>query len=334
MRRLSIVVPCYNEQEVLPETVTHLLAQIEYLVAAGKVSRTSNIWLVDDGSRDDTWSIIQQLSSHLDRVNGLKLSRNRGHQNALLAGLFAADGDMLVSIDADLQDDVSAIERMVDAHIAGADIVYGVRKRRDSDTFFKRSTARFFYALMRALGAESISDHADFRLMSRRAVESLKQFQEVNLFLRGVVPLIGYRTAVVLYDRGERFAGESKYPLRKMLAFALEGITSFSTVPLRMITFIGFGVSLATVLMGGWVLWVRFFTDDAIPGWTSTVLPLYFVGGVQILCLGVIGEYLGKLYIESKRRPRYFIDRAIGNGATGYASPTSKDRHEHVVSEQ
>ena len=262
---------------------------------------------------------------------GVKLSRNRGHQNALLAGLLSADGDAVVSIDADLQDDVAVIEQMVDEYRRGIDIVFGVRKRRDTDTFFKRATARAFYGLMGWLGAGSVSDHADFRLMSRRAIEALGQFREVNLFLRGIVPLLGFRTAVVEYDRGERFAGESKYPLKKMLAFALEGVTSFSVVPLRLITLIGFSVFALTVAMTLWVLWVRVFTDEAVPGWASTVLPLYFVGGVQILCLGVIGEYLGKIYAEVKARPRYFIDQFSGQSCVrDQSSELQADRRDSL----
>ena len=315
--RLSIVVPCYNEQEVLGETASRLLALLTRLEAAGKVGAASTVWFVDDGSRDATWRLIGELCRADGRIRGVKLSRNRGHQNALMAGLFSADGDAMVSIDADLQDDVDAIEQMVDRFHAGDEVVLGVRESRDKDTFFKRSTAASFYRTMRWLGVETVSDHADFRLLSRRAVEALGQFREANLFLRGIVPLLGFRTALVYYARGERFAGESKYPLRKMLAFALEGITSFSVRPLRFITLIGFLVFLLTIALTAWVLFVRVFTHDAVPGWASTVLPLYFIGGVQILCLGVMGEYLGKIYTEVKARPRFIVDRIAGGQHDG-----------------
>ncbi len=313
--QISIVVPCYNEEEVLSETTTRLTALLDRLISVKKVKDNSQILYVDDGSTDGTWALIEQLSITSPSVHGIKLSRNRGHQNALLAGLQHSAGDAVVSIDADLQDDTAVIEQMVDEFLSGVDVVLGVRKRRDADTFFKRTTAQVFYRVMALFGAESVSNHADFRLMSRRAVAALCQFRESNLFLRGIVPLVGFRTSLVHYDRVERFAGESKYPLAKMISFALEGITSFSVTPLRLITLIGFCVFLFTILLTAWVLWVRIFTVNAIPGWASTVLPLYFVGGVQILCLGVMGEYLGKIYTEVKARPRYFIDRHVGSSS-------------------
>lgn len=317
--RLSVVVPCFNEQEVLAETAARLQSLLESLVQAGKIDATSNVWFVDDGSRDKTWEIIERLCKESHCIRGVKLSKNRGHQQALVAGLFCADGEAVVSIDADLQDDVAVIEHMIDRHREGADVVFGVRKSREKDTFFKRQTAEVFYRLMNWLGAESIRHHADFRLMSRRAVEAFASYREVNLFLRGIIPTLGFRTAIVEYDRGDRFAGTSKYPLRKMIAFALEGITSFSVTPLRMITATGFLVFAATLVMTAWVLWARFFTGEAVPGWASTVLPLYFVGGVQILCLGVMGEYLGKIYTEVKARPRYLIEAMAGVPAEGSA---------------
>jgi len=310
--RIAIVVPCFNEEEVLGETAGRLLSLIARLGVAGKISVDSNIWFVDDGSRDRTWQLIEELCLANVSVRGVKLSRNRGHQNALVAGLFSADGDAVVSIDADLQDDIEVIEQMVDLHREGVEIVYGVRRRRDSDTLLKRGTARLFYALMHMLGAESIYNHADFRLMGRRAIEALRHFQEVNLFLRSIVPLLGFRSDIVRYDRRERFAGESKYPLKRMIGFAWEGITSFSVVPLRVITCTGFAVFALTIALTAWVLWVRIFTDRAVPGWASTVLPLYFVGGIQLLCLGIMGEYLGKVYSEVKARPRYLIERLAG----------------------
>jgi glycosyltransferase involved in cell wall biosynthesis len=311
MTVLAVVVPCFNEQEVLPETCKRMVALLERLTKAGKISADSRIYFVDDGSRDRTWEIIQSFVDSDLPVVGVKLSRNRGHQNALLAGLFTAEGDAIVSIDADLQDDINAIETMIDRYHAGCDVVYGVRKRRPTDTFFKRFTAETFYRLVALLGAQTIFNHADYRLMSRRAIEALKEFREINLFLRGIVPLIGFKPSIVYYDRDARFAGESKYPLRKMIGLALDAVTSFSVVPLRFITFLGFAVFLFSVVMSGYVLWLRLFTTFAIPGWASTLLPVYFLGGVQILCLGVIGEYLGKLYSETKARPRYIIEEVL-----------------------
>ena len=308
---IGIVVPCYNEEEVLPETASRLGALLDRLMAAGSVSRASCVYFVDDGSRDGTWPLIERLHEANPALRGIKLSRNRGHQNALLAGLLTAEGDALVSVDADLQDDLGIIEGMVDRFRSGTDIVFGVRDVRRTDTWFKRSSAAGFYALMSWLGADPIRNHADFRLMSRRSIEALREFREVNLFLRGLVPLIGFRSAVLYYERTSRFAGESKYPFRRMLAFALEGITSFSVVPLRMITYLGFAIFVLTMAMTGWVLWSRLFTTNAIPGWASTVLPMYFLGGIQVFCIGMLGEYLGKIYREVKSRPRYFIEQVL-----------------------
>ncbi len=305
---LAVVIPCYNEQEVLPETCSRMTALLNRLVEAGKISRESRIYFVDDGSRDRTWDLVRSFIQKDHPVIGIKLSRNLGHQNALLAGLFTAEGDVVVSIDADLQDDINAIEEMLERYREGCDVVYGVRKRRETDTVFKRFTAATFYRLIAFLGAKTIPNHADYRLLSRRAIEGLKEFREVNLYLRGIVPLIGYRSAIVHYDRQPRFAGESKYPLRRMIGLALDAVTSFSVVPLRIITLTGLLVFLFTVAMSAYVLWIRFFTDIALPGWASTVLPVYFLGGVQIMCLGVIGEYLAKLYAESKARPRFLIE--------------------------
>jgi glycosyltransferase involved in cell wall biosynthesis len=312
MIRLSIVVPCYNEEEVLQETARQLLEVMDGLQSTGRITASSELVFVDDGSRDSTWPLIEEFATQDDRILGVKLSRNRGHQNALLAGLYSASGDAMISIDADLQDDLGAIERMVDRHLDGADVVYGVRSKREQDTWFKRVTAEAFYRTMGWLGAESVDNHADFRLLSRRALEALRRYDEVNLFLRGLVPLLGFRSEIVQYERRKRLAGISKYPLGAMIAFALEGVTSFSVFPLRMITFIGFAIFAATIILSAWVIWVRMFTDTAVPGWASTVLPLFFIGGVQILCLGVIGEYLGKTYQETKRRPRYIIEKLAG----------------------
>ena len=309
--RLGIVVPCFNETEVLPETTRRLSALLDRLIASGRVTRESQIVYVDDGSRDGTWQLIESLSQADARIGGIKLSRNRGHQNALLAGLFTVDADVLISVDADLQDDIEVMSDMLMSFSKGAHVVYGVREDRTSDGLFKRATAQGFYRAIRALGVESVYNHADFRLMSREAVAALKKFGEVNLFLRGIVPLLGYRSDVVHYARSERFAGVSKYPLRKMLALALDGVTSFSVVPLRFITAVGFLVFLASISMGIWTLWVRLFTDHAVPGWTSTLLPIYFLGGIQILCIGILGEYLGKVYQETKQRPRFIIEKLL-----------------------
>jgi glycosyltransferase involved in cell wall biosynthesis len=316
--KLGIVIPCYNEEEVLPETSRRIIALIDRLVAVGKIGDDSQVFFVDDGSKDRTWALIEALASRSRRVVGIKLSRNRGHQNALIAGLFNAEGDALVSVDADLQDDLDAIEKMIERFRAGVEIVYGVRKRRETDTTFKRATAEAFYRLIAALGAESVHNHADYRLMSRRAVECLKQYAEVNLFLRGIVPLIGFKSEVVYYDRVSRFAGESKYPLKKMVSLALDAITSFSVVPLRLITLAGSIIFVVSMIITLWALWVRLFTTAAVPGWTSVVLPMYFLGGIQILCIGILGEYLGKTYVEVKARPRYFIE------ATVSAAPTER----------
>ncbi len=244
-------------------------------------------------------------------MRGVKLSANRGHQIALVAGLHAAEGDAIASIDADLQDDIGAIEDMVDAHRNGCDIVYGVRHSRSKDTLFKRSTAGWYYRVLTFFGVNIVQNHADFRLLSRRALEALRQYTEVHLFLRGIVPLLGYRTATVYYQRGERFAGESKYPLRKMLALALDGVTSFTAVPLRIIAFLGMIISLMSLGLMCWALWVKLFTVNALPGWASSVVPIYFLGGIQLLCTGILGEYVAKLYLEAKRRPRYFIEECL-----------------------
>ncbi|MEJ2385739.1 MAG: glycosyltransferase family 2 protein [Chromatiaceae bacterium] len=309
--RLALVVPCFNEEETLHETAERLLALLAALTRQGLVAPNSAVYFVDDGSRDRSWALIEELAQQHERVSGIKLSRNRGHQNALLAGLFTANGDVLVTLDADLQDDIDVIPDMLAEHKRGMDVVYGVRRDRSTDSRFKRYTAQGFYRLMSALGAESVYNHADYRLMSRRAVEALKQFREVNLFLRGLVPLVGFPSAIVQYTRGERLAGRSKYPLRRMIGLALDAVTSFSVVPLRLITLLGFLVFLLSAAMVFWSLWVRLFTTRAVPGWTSTILPIYLLGGVQILCIGIIGEYLGKLYQEAKARPRYIIEKVV-----------------------
>ena len=312
MTTLSIVVPCYNEEQVLPETAARLTATLDALRAKGKIDPGSRLIFIDDGSRDATWSLIEQQSALHAHITGIKLSRNRGHQNALLAGLFLADGDAVISIDADLQDDLAAIEQMLDAHLGGADIVYGVRKRRDTDTRFKRVSAEAYYRLLAGMGVQIVFNHADYRLLSRRAIEALKHYGESNLFLRGIIPQLGFPSAIVYYDRNERYAGTSKYPLVKMLALAWQGITSFSAMPLRLLIGLGVLLSIGSFGIVIWALIIRFFTDHAVPGWTSTVVPMYLLGGVQLLGLGIIGEYLAKIYAETKRRPRYFIDRITG----------------------
>jgi glycosyltransferase involved in cell wall biosynthesis len=309
--RLSIVVPCYNEEEVLPETQRRLRTLLDRLTDSGKISPNSQVIFVDDGSRDRTWELIRQYHNEDSRIRGVKLSGNRGHQTALIAGLYAAEGDAVASIDADLQDDVNAIEAMVDAYLAGCDVVYGVRNQRGSDTLFKRSSAVWYYRLLSKLGVNVVHNHADFRLMSRRALDALKSYSEVNLFIRGIIPLLGYRSSIVYYERAERFAGESKYPLRKMLALALNGVTSFSAAPLRLIALLGIFVSMFSAGMVVWVLWIKLFTSSSLPGWASSVVPIYLLGGIQLLSIGVLGEYVSKLYFEAKRRPRYFIEDSV-----------------------
>lgn len=309
--RLAIVVPCYNEEEALPETNKRLLALLDRMQTNGVISADSAIHYIDDGSRDKTWPLIKTLAATDTRVHGIKLSRNRGHQTALLAGLLTAEGDALVSIDADLQDDVNVIEKMVAEFAAGAEVVYGVRDSRAADTAFKRHTALAYYGLMRKMGVDLVHNHADFRLMGRRAIEALREYGEVNMFLRGIVPLIGYRAATVKYDRAERFAGVSKYTLSKMLTFALEGVTSFSVVPLRLITLLGFLVSVFSFLMILFIVYGAVILQAVVPGWASSVVPIYFLGGIQLLSMGIIGEYVAKIYMETKGRPRFFIEKII-----------------------
>lgn len=309
---LYIVVPCYNEEEVLPETARQLRERLTALTARGSISAESRILFVNDGSRDGTWSIISSLHAADPAISGVDLSRNRGHQNALLAGLLTAKdrADMVISMDADLQDDLNAVDAMVDKFHEGCDIVYGVRSSRKTDSFFKRVTAEGFYRFMGFLGADTVFNHADYRLMSKRALEALAEFKEVNLFLRGIVPMIGYNTAMVSYQRGERFAGESKYPLKKMLSFAMEGITSLSTKPIRYITMLGFLVFLISVLMLIYSV-VRWATGDTIIGWASVICSVWAIGGLILLSLGVIGEYIGKIYLETKDRPRFLIRQVL-----------------------
>jgi glycosyltransferase involved in cell wall biosynthesis len=309
--QLAIVVPCFNEQDALPETNRRLLDLLSSLCGKQLITPSSSVHYVDDGSSDRTWSLVESLAAADSRVHGIKLSRNRGHQFAVLAGLLTVEGDAIVSIDADLQDDVAVIESMVIEFERGAEVVYGVRESRQTDSVFKRSTARMYYGLMKRMGVDLVHDHADFRLLGRRAVDALRQYGEVNVFLRGIVPLIGYRAVTVRYDRSQRIAGVSKYPLRRMLSFALEGITSFSIVPLRLITLLGFMVSAFSFLMILFIIYGTLAMKAVVPGWASSVVPIYFLGGIQLLSTGILGEYVAKIYMETKRRPRYIVERMI-----------------------
>ena len=305
---LAIVIPCYNEEEVLPITSGLFKAELEDLVAKGKVDPASHVLLVNDGSRDRTWELIEDLAASDPAFRGCSLSRNRGHQNALLGGLMEARGhcDATISIDCDGQDDIATMEAMVDAYLDGCDVVYGVRSSRETDTFFKRFTAQSFYRLLSSMGVECVYNHADYRLLGARALDALAEFREVNLFLRGMVPLVGFRSTSVYYERHERMAGESHYPLSKMLALAVNGITSLSVKPIRLITWTGLAVALASLVAIVWVL-VAHAAGATVAGWASTTAAVCFMGGVQMLSLGVIGEYVGKIYLESKHRPRYVI---------------------------
>ena len=305
---LYIVIPCYNEQEVLPITSGMFLQKLRDLAAAGKVSEESRVLFVNDGSKDDTWKIIRQLAEQDEHFLGVSLSRNRGHQNALLGGLMAAKDrcDVTISIDCDGQDDINAMDEMIDAYLDGCEIVYGVRSRRDTDTFFKRFTAEGFYHLMNWLGAQIVFNHADYRLMSSRALKEFANFKEVNIFLRGMVPMVGFKSTSVYYERAERIAGESHYPLKKMLALAFDGITSLSVKPIRLITGLGVVVSVLSFIGVLWAL-IAALAGHTVAGWASTVCMVCFMGGVQLLCLGVIGEYIGKIYMETKQRPRFIL---------------------------
>lgn len=309
---LYVVIPCYNEEDVLPETAKRMKEKMENLIAVGKISPQSRVVMVNDGSKDKTWPIISALHEEDPLFSGINLSRNRGHQNALLAGLMTVKdlADAAISMDADLQDDINAIDEMVDKFLDGCDIVYGVRSKRTTDSFFKRFTAESFYRLMNAMGANTVFNHADYRLMSKRALEGLAQFKEVNLFLRGIVPMIGYRTDTVTYERSERFAGESKYPLKKMVAFAMEGITSLSVKPIRLITGLGFVVFMVSIIMLIYIF-VRFCMGATVAGWASVAVSVWAIGGLMLLSIGVVGEYIGKIYLESKARPRFIIEQFL-----------------------
>ncbi len=304
----AIVVPCYNEEESLPNAALALSGLLAELRERGLASAASHVCFVDDGSRDETWNLIAALAASNPDFRGIRLTRNFGHQGAVLAGMFECDADTIITIDADLQDDERCIATMLEKYRAGMDVVLGVREDRSSDSFFKRFTAEAYYRVLGWLGVKVTFNHADFRLMSRRAIEILKDYGESNLFLRGMVPLVGLRSCTVPYARRERLAGESKYPLGKMLGLAWEGITSFSIAPLRIVSGLGALIALGALAVTGWAFYVRVIGGGFVPGWASTVVPMYFLGGVQILCLGVLGEYVGKIYLETKRRPRYLVD--------------------------
>lgn len=314
MDRLSIVIPSYNEEEMLPITIPELRKLLEKLINAGKISSDSFMLFVNDGSKDRTWEILEEEHNKSKDVFAVKLARNAGHQNALLAGLnvAASMSDIAVSVDCDLQDDISKIEDMVDAYHDGAQIVYGVRSARTTDTFFKRFTAESFYKLMNSMGVESVYNHADYRLMSKKAIEQLMKYEESNVYLRGMVPLLGYKTATVTYERSKRVAGESKYPFKKMLALAIDGITSFSVKPISLITTAGFTVLFISFLAAIYAF-ISYFTGYVENGWTSLILSIWFLGGVQLVCIGIIGEYIGKIYKEVKHRPKYNIETVLSD---------------------
>lgn len=309
-----LVIPCYNEEAVLPETVSRLTAKLQAMQAAGLAGKESRMLLVDDGSKDKTWELITKFHEENPLIDGVKLSHNRGHQNALLCGLMTAmpECDCAISLDADLQDDIEVLDEFVRKYLDGCDVVYGVRNKRETDSFFKRTTAQGFYKFMQLLGVDVVFNHADYRLMSKRALEGLSEYKEVNLFLRGMVPLIGYRSDTVSYERHERFAGESKYPLKKMIALALDGITSFSVKPLKLISNLGILISVLSIFGLLYAL-ISYFTGTAVSGWTAIVCSIWLLGGLQMLCLGVVGTYIGKIYSEVKERPRYRIEAHLSH---------------------
>lgn len=311
---LYITIPCYNEEEVLNETARFLLKKVKELISADKISNKSRIVFIDDGSKDRTWSIIEEIHKKDEIFSGVKLSCNRGHQNALLAGLMTVKdlADVVISMDADLQDDINAIDSMIEKYDEGCDIVYGVRSARTKDTFFKRFTAESFYKVMNVMGANIVFNHADYRLMSKKALEGFAEFKEVNLFLRGIIPMVGYKSDIVMYERGERFAGESKYPLKKMLTFAFEGITSLSTKPIKFITGLGTTILFISIIMIIYYI-TRYFTGNTVEGWATIVVSIWAFGGIQLMSIGLIGEYVGKIYLESKHRPRFIVDKFINS---------------------
>lgn len=309
MDRLGIVVPCYNEEEVLKISAEALRKVLDDLIAKNKISKDSFVLFVNDGSKDRTWELIEEEHKSFPQIKGVNLAKNVGHQYALTAGLMTAKDmcDVTVSIDADLQDDTSVIEEMIDKYHEGCDIVYGVRNSRKKDSFFKRTTAQGFYKIMSTMGVKTVYNHADFRLMSKRSLEAFSEYKETNLFLRGMVPLLGYKTECVYYERKERVAGESKYPLKKMVALAFEGISSFSTKPIDLILYLGFGIVMISIVMAVYAF-ISYFSGNVEAGWTSLMLSIWFIGGVQLLSVGLIGKYIGKIYTEVKHRPRYNIE--------------------------
>ena len=311
-RVLYLVIPCYNEEEVLPETSKRLTAKLGAMIEMGLISQDSKIVFVNDGSKDHTWQLIRQYHEENPMIQGINLSRNKGHQSALLAGLMTVKEycDMAISMVADFQDDVDAIEQFVEKYYEGCEVVYGVRSERKTDSFFKRASAQSFYKLMLHMGVEIVYNHADYRLMSRRALDEMEGFKEVNLFLRGIVPLIGFQSGVVTYERHERFAGESKYPLKKMLNFAFDGITSFSVKPIRMVTTLGIIIFAISILMLIYFL-ITWCIGWTVPGWTSIVVSVWAIGGLQLLAIGIIGEYIGKIYMETKARPKFIVQEYL-----------------------
>lgn len=310
--KLYLVIPCYNEEAVLRETTKQLTKKMESLIKDKKISKDSKVMYVNDGSKDKTWELIEEIHNENNMFVGLKLSRNRGHQNALVAGLLTAReyADVVISMDADLQDDVNAIDEMIEKYNNGADIVYGVRSSRKKDTFFKKFTAEGFYKFMSLMGVDIVFNHADYRLTSKRVLDEFSNFKEVNLFLRGIFPLIGFKTDVVYYERAERFAGESKYPLKKMLAFAWDGISSFSVKPLRFICALGFIILFISFIIMAYSL-IQKVIGNAVDGWTFIIISIWFIGGLQMISIGIIGEYIGKIYNETKRRPRFIIEEEL-----------------------
>ncbi len=309
METLYIVIPCYNEEAMLPITARALIEKMDTLIAEEKIAPNSKVMFVDDGSKDKTWNLIERFNRSCDLFTGVKLSCNKGHQNALLAGLMTAKNyaDIIVSMDADLQDDINVLDGFLQKRAEGCEIVYGVRSSRERDTAFKRFTAQSYYKVLSHLGVDIVYNHADYRLMSKRAVEVLEEFDEVNLFLRGIVPLVGFKSDIVTYERAERQAGESKYPLKKMLSFAIEGITSFSVKPIRFITWLGFFIFLVAIILLIYFLVIHFI-GKTVAGWTTMVVSVWALGGLQLLAIGIIGEYIGKIYLETKSRPKYIIE--------------------------
>ena len=312
MKTLYLVIPCYNEEEVLNDTASQLIEKLNKLIGEGKISKKSKIMFVNDGSKDHTWDIICKLHKENDLISGVSLSRNKGHQNALLAGLMTAKeyADITISMDADLQDDINVIDTMIEDNEKGSNIVYGVRSSRKKDSFFKKHTAQAFYKLMKFFGVDIVYNHADCRLMDKKSLEALSKFKEVNLFLRGIIPLIGFKSNIAYYERGKRMKGVSKYPLKKMISFAVDGITSFSVKPLRLIFSVGLIILIISIGIMIYSLIVK-LTGNAVPGWTFLTISIWFIGGLQMLSIGIIGEYVGKMYQETKERPRYFIDEVL-----------------------